>query len=205
MLECGDHPGNLTASALAGEITSNRVLSHAPLWMDLTKGCEGLSMGAGCLNTGHQGAGVKGTGQGLEEPTGHQAESTDRKYWWNTMWAVGWSDLPCALLCCNTQQGLQPDTYNVQDVNSMLCVCNFWNYGIWWFPFLVGCEDQVFPVIRGWGWCFRDAKLSNHCCRSLQHVTLTHLHRHGCVWFHSARKHCHCQNNRSMYVVMSLS
>ena len=50
-----------------------------------------------------------------------------------------------------------PCTHSVQDVNRLLCFHNFWSCGIWWFLFLVVCEDQVFRVSGLGGWCFRDA------------------------------------------------
>ena len=38
--------------------------------------------------------------------------------------------------------------------NMKCCFHNFWTRGVWEFTFLVFFEDQVFPVIRGWGMVF---------------------------------------------------
>ena len=44
--------------------------------------------------------------------------------------------------------------------NSRFRFRNFWNRGIWRFRFLGALEYQVFSVVWGWGWYFRDAD----CC-----------------------------------------
>ena len=58
-------------------------------------------------------------------------------------------------------------------------------------PEYVTCEDETLPLIRGWGWYFRDA----HCCSAtfwpyLQHLILRYQHRHSCLGLNDALPCC---------------
>ena len=57
---------------------------------------------------------------------------------------------------------------------------HFGNHRSWRFHVLVVRKAQVFPVIWGWEWYFRDVDDCPAICRpSLRYVTLMHLHGHG--------------------------
>ena len=49
--------------------------------------------------------------------------------------------------------------------NTRCCFGNFRNHRLWRFLLVVVCGDEIFSVIRGSGWCFRDTE----CCAAIPH------------------------------------
>ena len=69
-----------------------------------------------------------------------------------------------------------PCAHSVQDLNRLTCCRNFWDCGIWWFIFLVVCEDEFCDLGPGGGISGMPMTVP-----SLRHVILLHPHGRGCL------------------------